>query len=110
MWHETAAHSHPWHRTTVPSHLRRRSRCCENACYYATKKNDFFRVHNFVPFLKIEPVRILKVSPLPHLKGNAVVTIPMPCSSSARCRCPLSPRGSTASSPKTAKALTQIWS
>src|SRR6266536_1547692 len=34
----------------------------------------------------------------------------MPCSSSARCRCPLSPRGSTASSPKTAKVLTRIWS
>src|SRR6266705_3237947 len=108
MWHETAAHSHPCHRTTVPSHLRRRGRCCENARCYATKENDLFRVHNFVPFLKIEPVRILKVSPLPHLDGNAVVTIPMLCSSSARYRCPLSPRGSTVSSPKMAKALTWI--
>jgi hypothetical protein len=58
MRHETAAHSHPPHRTTVSSHLRRRTRCCQNACCYATKENDFFRVHNFVPFLKIEPVRI----------------------------------------------------
>src|SRR6266436_1262494 len=84
MWHGTAAHSHPSHRTTVHSHLRRRSRACENACCYATKENDFFRVHNFVPFLKIEPVRDLKVLPLPHLDGNAVVTIPVPCSSSDR--------------------------
>jgi hypothetical protein len=58
MWRETAAHSHPSHRTTVPSHLRRRSRSCENACCYATKENDFFRVHNFVPFPKIEPVGV----------------------------------------------------
>jgi hypothetical protein len=28
---------------------------------------------------------------------------------SARCRCPLSPPASTASSPKAVKALTQIW-
>jgi Bacterial protein of unknown function (DUF885) len=34
----------------------------------------------------------------------------MPCSSSARYRCPLSRRGSTASSPKAAKALTRTWS
>ena len=34
----------------------------------------------------------------------------MQCSSSARYRCPLSPRGSTVSSPKAAKALTRIWS
>ena len=34
----------------------------------------------------------------------------MPCSSSARYRCPLSRRESTASSPKAAKALTRIWS
>jgi hypothetical protein len=34
----------------------------------------------------------------------------MPCSSSARSRCPLSPRGSTVSSPKMARALTRIWS
>jgi len=47
---------------------------------------------------------------LPHLDGNAVVTIPMPCSSSAQYRCPLSPRGLTASSPKAAKGLTRIWS
>jgi hypothetical protein len=32
------------------------------------------------------------------------------CSSLARYRCPLSPRGSTASSLKTAKALTRTWS
>jgi hypothetical protein len=31
----------------------------------------------------------LKVSSLPHLKGNAVVTIPMLCSSSARYRLPV---------------------
>jgi len=47
---------------------------------------------------------------LPHLKGNAVVTVPMLCLSSARYRCPLPPRGSTASSPKAAKGLTRIWS
>jgi len=70
------------HGTTMSSH-RRRSRGCENACCYATRENEFFRVHNFVPFLKIEPVRIWKVSPFPHLKGNAVVTIPMQCSNSA---------------------------
>src|SRR5438046_6154801 len=34
----------------------------------------------------------------------------MRCSSSARYRCPLSRRGSTASSPKTAEVLTRIWS
>ena len=34
----------------------------------------------------------------------------MPCSSSARSHCPSSQRGSTASSWKTAKALTRIWS
>jgi hypothetical protein len=28
----------------------------------------------------------------------------------AQCRCPLSLRGSTVSSPKAAKALTRIWS
>src|SRR5262249_37089724 len=33
----------------------------------------------------------------------------MRCSSSARYRCPLSRRGSTASSPKAAKTLTRIW-
>jgi hypothetical protein len=55
MWRETAAHSHPSHRTTVPSHLRRRSRGCENTYGYATKENDFFRVHNFVPFKKLNP-------------------------------------------------------
>jgi hypothetical protein len=32
---------------------------------------------------------------LEKIKGNAVVTIPMPCSSSAQCRCLLSRRGST---------------
>src|SRR6266536_5286434 len=48
--------------------------------------------------------------------GNERVSNPtsarstMPCSSSAQCRCPLSPRGSTASSPKAAKILTRIWS
>jgi hypothetical protein len=60
MWHETAAahshpghgtaaHSHPSHGTTMSSH-RRRSRACENACCYATNENEFFRLHNFVPF------------------------------------------------------------
>jgi hypothetical protein len=49
MWHETAAHSHSAHRTTVSSHLRRGRRRCENARRYAAEKNDFFRVHNFVP-------------------------------------------------------------
>jgi len=34
----------------------------------------------------------------------------MPCSSSARYRFPLSPRGSNALSVKAVKALTQIWS
>ena len=43
-------------------------------------------------------------------KGNAVVTVSMLCSSSARYRCPLSPRGSTVSSLKVAKALTPTWS
>ena len=33
-----------------------------------------------------------------------------PCSSSARYRCPLSPRGSIASSPQAVKVLTRIWS
>jgi len=47
---------------------------------------------------------------LPHLDGNAVVTILMRCSSLARCRCPLSPHGSTLSSPKAVKVLTRIWS
>ena len=30
-WRESAAHSHPGHRITLPRHLRRRSRGCENA-------------------------------------------------------------------------------
>src|SRR5439155_22014735 len=34
----------------------------------------------------------------------------MPFSSSAQSRCQLSPRGSTASLPKTAEVLTRIWS
>jgi hypothetical protein len=59
MWHETAAHSHSTtahsHPTVSSSHLRRRSRACENTCCYATKENDFFRVHNFVPFKKLNP-------------------------------------------------------
>lgn len=58
MWRETAAHSHASHRATVTSHLRRRSRGCENTCCYATKVNDSFQVHDFVPFQKIEPAGI----------------------------------------------------
>ena len=43
-----------------------------------------------------------------QLRGSARST--MRFSSSAPYRCPLSRRGSTASSPKTAKAPTRIWS
>jgi len=43
-----------------------------------------------------------------ELRGSALSTTR--CSSSARYRCPLSPRGSTGSSPKSAKALTRLWS
>jgi hypothetical protein len=43
-------HWHPRYRSTVPSHLRRRSRGRENARYHATEENEFFRVHNFMGF------------------------------------------------------------
>ena len=45
--HWSAAHRHSRHRSTMPaSHLRCRSRGCENACYHATKQNEFFPVHS----------------------------------------------------------------
>src|SRR6184192_2335629 len=45
-----------------------------------------------------------------RVSNSTFVLSTMLCSSSARYRCPLSPRGSTASSPNMAKALTRIWS
>src|SRR5438874_2812407 len=45
-----------------------------------------------------------------HLVWDSRRSRAMRCSSSARYRCLLSRRGSTASSPKTAEVLTRIWS
>src|SRR5262249_7803822 len=45
-----------------------------------------------------------------HVIRNSRFARAQPCSSLAQCCCPLSPRGSTASSPKAAEALTRIWS
>jgi hypothetical protein len=61
----------------MPSHLRRRSRGCENAYCYATKENEFFPIHNPYSFLKSKNQLDSKVATLEKMKGNAVVTIPM---------------------------------
>src|SRR5205823_11789358 len=55
MWRESAAHSHPGHRISVPPHLRRGSRGCENACYHATKENEFSPVHSVIGFQRLKP-------------------------------------------------------
>src|SRR4029450_11983203 len=53
-WRQSAAHSHLGHRITVPPHLRRRNRGCENACYQVTKENESSPVHSVIGS-KIEP-------------------------------------------------------
>jgi len=53
--HRRAVHRHSPYRTTVASHLRRRSRGCENACYHITKENEFFPVHSVIGFKKLNP-------------------------------------------------------
>jgi hypothetical protein len=50
IYHWSVVHRHPRHRSTVASHLRRRSRDREYARYHATEENEFFRVHNFMGF------------------------------------------------------------
>jgi hypothetical protein len=75
--HWSVLHRHRCHRTTVPSHLRRRSRGCENACYCETKENEFFPVHSVIRFKKLNPVVIQKYRLCRIGKGNAVVTISM---------------------------------
>jgi hypothetical protein len=55
MWRESAAHSHPGHRITVRPHLRGGSRGCENACYHATKENEFSPVHSVIGFQRLKP-------------------------------------------------------
>jgi hypothetical protein len=61
----------------VPSHLRRRSRDREYARYHATEENEFFPVHNFVSFLKIESIRDSEVAALEKVKSNNGVTFPV---------------------------------
>jgi len=72
-WRESAAHSDPGHRTTVPSHLRPRSRGCENTCYHATKENEFSPVHSVIGFQRLKPPDS-KVAALEKIKGNERVT------------------------------------
>ena len=76
-WRQSAAHSHPGHRITVPPHLRRRSRGCENACYHATKENEFSPVHSVIGFKKLNPSGFEKYR-RSRIGGNAVVTFGAP--------------------------------
>jgi hypothetical protein len=39
----------------VLPHLRRRNRGCENACYHATKENEFSPVHSVIGFQRLKP-------------------------------------------------------
>jgi hypothetical protein len=54
-WRESSAHSHPGHRISVPPYLRHRSRSCENACYRATKENDFSPIHSVIDSQRLKP-------------------------------------------------------
>jgi len=55
-------------RITVPLHLCLRNRGCENACYHATKENEFSPVHSVIGFLKIETAGIGKLRRWKRLK------------------------------------------
>src|SRR5947208_15765650 len=57
----------------MPPHLRRRSRGCENACYHATKENEFSPVHSVIGFKKLNPSGFEKYR-RSRIEGNAVVT------------------------------------
>jgi hypothetical protein len=65
-WRQSAAHSHPGHRITVSPHLCRRNRGCENACYHATKENEFSPVHSVIGFKKLNPSGFEKYRRSPH--------------------------------------------
>ena len=52
---ESAAHSDPGYRITVPLDLRGRSRGCENTCYHAIKENEFSPVHSVIRFQRLKP-------------------------------------------------------
>src|SRR5262249_4125400 len=72
-WRHSAARSHPGHRISAPPHLRRRNRGCQNACYHATKENEFSPVHSVIGFKKLNPSGFEKYR-RSRIGGNAVVT------------------------------------
>ncbi len=75
-WRESPARSDPGTRITVPPHLRRRSRGCENTCHHATKENEFSPVHSVIRFQRLKP-RASKVAALENIKdGDRVPNAP----------------------------------
>ena len=73
-WREGAAHPDPGNRSTVPPHLRRRSRGCQTACCYATEENKFSPVHSVIAFQRLKPPGLQSCGQLEEIKDNDCVT------------------------------------
>ena len=76
----------------------------------APRRHGLLQFNEFLPFSCSHRKPLMMHEFYDHLVRDSRRARTQRCSSSARYRCPLSRRGSTASSPNAVKALTRIWS